>query len=232
MTTQLTWLGHGSWLITSGNHRIVLDPFVTDSPTAPLQVDEIDADYILVSHGHFDHVSDIVPIARRCNSTVVGMFEITSWLETNEQLTATEPMNLGGEIELPFGKVKMVQANHSSVLPDGSSGGVAAGFVIGFPEGRVYFACDTGLFLDMQLIGKMGIELAVLPIGDRFTMGPADSIEAIKLLTPRQVVPAHYNTWPPIEQDADAWAEAVRGETEAEPVVLEPGQSISLGPAD
>jgi L-ascorbate metabolism protein UlaG (beta-lactamase superfamily) len=105
---------------------------------------------------------------------------------------------------------------------------VPAGFVVSFPEGKVYFACDTGLFLDMQLIGKLGIELAVLPIGDRFTMGPADSIEAIKLVQPRRVAPAHYNTWPPIEQDAAAWAEEVSSETGAEPVVIEPGQSISL----
>ena len=228
MTTELRWLGHGSWLITSANQRIVLDPFLTNSPTAPLSIDELEADYILVSHGHFDHVDDLVPLASRCQATVIGMFEIINWLESKHEITATEPMNLGGEIELPFGKVKMVQATHSSVLPDGTSGGAPAGFVVSFPEGKVYFACDTGLFLDMQLIGKLGIELAVLPIGDRFTMGPADSIEAIKLLQPRRVAPAHYNTWPPIEQDAVAWAEAVKSETAAEPVVLEPGQSILM----
>ena len=228
MTTELMWLGHGSWLITSADQRIVLDPFLTNSPTAPLSIDELEADYILVSHGHFDHVDDLVPLASRCQATVIGMFEIINWLESKHEITATEPMNLGGEIELPFGRVKMVQATHSSVLPDGTSGGVPAGFVVSFPEGKVYFACDTGLFLDMQLIGKLGIELAVLPIGDRFTMGPADSIEAIKLLQPRRVAPAHYNTWPPIEQDAVAWAEAVKLETAAEPVVLEPGQSILM----
>jgi L-ascorbate metabolism protein UlaG (beta-lactamase superfamily) len=228
MTTELRWLGHGSWLITSADQRIVLDPFLTNSPTAPLSIDELEADYILVSHGHFDHVDDLVPLASRCQATVIGMFEIINWLESKHEITATEPMNLGGEIELPFGKVKMVQATHSSVLPDGTNGGVPAGFVVSFPEGKVYFACDTGLFLDMQLIGKLGIELAVLPIGDRFTMGPADSIEAIKLLQPRRVAPAHYNTWPPIEQDAVAWAEAVKSETAAEPVVLEPGQSILM----
>jgi L-ascorbate metabolism protein UlaG (beta-lactamase superfamily) len=228
MTTELRWLGHGSWLITSADQRIVLDPFLTNSPTAPLSIDELEADYILVSHGHFDHVDDLVPLASRCQATVIAMFEITNWLESKHEITATEPMNLGGEIELPFGRVKMVQATHSSVLPDGTSGGVPAGFVVSFPEGKVYFACDTGLFLDMQLIGKLGIELAVLPIGDRFTMGPADSIEAIKLLQPRRVAPAHYNTWPPIEQDAVAWAEAVKSETAAEPVVLEPGQSILM----
>jgi L-ascorbate metabolism protein UlaG (beta-lactamase superfamily) len=228
MTTELRWLGHGSWLITSADQRIVLDPFLTNSPTAPLSIDELEADYILVSHGHFDHVDDLVPLASRCQATVIAMFEITNWLESKHEITATEPMNLGGEIELPFGRVKMVQATHSSVLPDGTSGGVPAGFVVSFPEGKVYFACDTGLFLDMQLIGKLGIELAVLPIGDRFTMGPADSIEAIKLLQPRRVAPAHYNTWPPIEQDAVAWAEAVKLETAAEPVVLEPGQSILM----
>ena len=137
-------------------------------------------------------------------------------------------MNLGGTVALPFGKVKMTPALHSSQLPDGSDGGVPAGFLLTLAEGKVYFACDTALFSDMRLIGDAGIDLAVLPIGDHFTMGPDDSISAIRLIRPARVAPAHYNTFPPIRQDAQAWASQVRTETDAEPEVIEPGGTISL----
>ena len=123
----------------------------------------------------------------------------------------------------------MTLAHHSSQLPDGSYGGNPAGFLLSTGDGTIYFACDTALFGDMKLIGTTGVDLAVLPIGDLFTMGPAASIEAIRLIQPRQVAPAHYNTWPPIQQDAQAWAAQVRQETNAKPLVLEPGGIIQLG---
>jgi L-ascorbate metabolism protein UlaG (beta-lactamase superfamily) len=113
-------------------------------------------------------------------------------------------------------------------MPDGTYGGVPGGFLLTLAAQRVYFACDTALFLDMKLIGSGGLELAVLPIGDLFTMGPDDSIDAIKLLSPKRVAPCHYGTWPPIAQDADAWAEKVRSHTAAEPIVLKPGGKIEL----
>ncbi|MCG8586749.1 MAG: MBL fold metallo-hydrolase, partial [Pirellulales bacterium] len=113
--------------------------------------------------------------------------------------------------------------------PDGANGGNPGGFLLTFADGkRVYFACDTALFSDMRLIGSGGLDAAVVPIGDRFTMGPADSVEAVKLLEPRRAVPAHYNTWPPIEQDAHAWADRVRDKTDAQPVVLQPGETLEL----
>jgi L-ascorbate metabolism protein UlaG (beta-lactamase superfamily) len=137
-------------------------------------------------------------------------------------------MNIGGAYHFPFGRVKMTIAHHTSMLPDGSNGGSPAGFLVSFPEGNVYFACDTGLFYDMKLIGSCGLALAALPIGDNFTMGPDDALEAVKLLSPKRVVPVHRNTWPLIAQDAAAWAERVRKETSAEPIVLEPGGKIVL----
>ena len=137
-------------------------------------------------------------------------------------------MNIGGQVKLDFATVKMVPALHSSQLPDGSNGGVPAGFVVMADEKKIYFACDTALFSDMQLIGKMGIDLAVLPIGDLFTMGVDDSIEAIKLINPKSVLPTHYNTFPPIEQDAAAWSKRVATETSAQPIVLKPGESHEL----
>lgn len=228
MTTELTWLGHGTWLMESGGHRILLDPFLNDNPSSPVKADEVDAEFILVSHGHFDHIADAAAIASRCGSKVVAIFEIAQWLANEHGVKDTLGMNIGGGVDLPFGRVKMTPALHSSQLPDGSYGGCPGGFVITLPEGNVYFACDTALFSDMQLIGKQGIELAVLPIGDLFTMGPEDSIAATKLINPKRVAPAHYNTWPPIEQDAKAWAEKIKEQTIAEPIVVKPGGKISL----
>lgn len=225
--TTLTWLGHGAWSIETNGARLLLDPFLDEQPTAPVKAEEVEADYLLISHGHFDHVGDAAAIARRCDATIVANYEITTWFE-QQGIAKTEPMNLGGSIELPFGRVKLTPAWHSSQLPDGTYGGNPGGFLLALESHRVYFACDTSLFPGMQWIGRGGLDAAVLPIGDRFTMGPEDAVEATKWLKPRVVLPAHYNTWPPIAQDAEAWARRVRQETEAEPVVLSPGGSYTL----
>lgn len=227
MATTLRWLGHNCWLLSTGEHTILVDPFLNDSPTAPVKATAVKPDYILVSHGHFDHMADAAEIAQRTGATVVSNFEICQWLGKHG-VKSSEPMNIGGTIELPFGRVKSTIAHHSSELPDGSGGGNPGGFLLSLPKCTIYFACDTGLFLEMQLIGAAGLDLAVLPIGDRFTMGPSDSLEAIKLLAPKRVAPAHYNTWPPIAQDAQAWAARVRAETKCEPIVLDPGGTINL----
>lgn len=229
MSTTITWLGHNAWSIETGGKAILVDPFLNDSPTAPVKAADVKANFILLSHGHGDHVGDTVSIAKRTGATVLCNFEVGEWLQ-KKGLTGDKVvgMNPGGGIKQPFGHIKFTIAHHSSSMPDGSYGGVPGGFVLTLENARVYFACDTALFLDMKLIGSDGLDLAVLPIGDRFTMGPVDSIEAIKLLSPKRVAPCHYNTWPPIAQDATAWAEQVRSHTAAEPVVLEPGGQIAL----
>lgn len=226
--TKLTWLGHASWLIETGEHRILLDPFLNDSPTAPCKAEEVDADFILISHGHFDHIADAASIANRCQATVICPFEISEWLSKNHGVSNAIGMNLGGTTQLPFGKLRMTLAFHSSQLPDGSYGGNPSGFVLHLSDGAIYFACDTCLFSDMKLIGELGIDLAVLPIGDLFTMGPEESVRAVEFLQARRVAPSHYNTWPPIEQDANAWATLVREKTKAEPIVVQPGESFTL----
>ena len=225
--TELTWLGHGSWLVRTGGHTLLVDPFLADSPTAPVKPEAVSPDFILVSHGHADHVADCVRIARRTSATVISNFEICQWV-TNQGVASTVAHNVGGGSQQPFGHVKLTIAHHSSSLPDGSNGGNPSGFLLTLAEGKVYFACDTALFYDMKLIGAAGIDLAVLPIGDLFTMGIDDSIEAIKLIEPKRVAPSHYNTWPPIAQDAQRWAERVRSETKAEPCVLQPGGKLAL----
>lgn len=218
----------------TGDQKILIDPFLDDSPTSPVKAADVEADYILLSHGHGDHVGDTVAIAKRTGATIITNYEISLWL-AGQGIDSGHAigMNPGGGISLPFGHVKMTQAHHSSSMPDGSYGGVPLGIVLTINNKRMYFACDTSMFLDMKLIGDPVIagsplDLAVLPIGDVFTMGPADSVESTKLLQAKQVLPCHYNTWPPIEQDAKAWADQIRKETVAEPIVLEPGGSITL----
>ncbi len=225
MTAVLTWLGHGTWLIETDDTKILLDPFLDDNPSSPVKAAEVEADYILISHGHFDHIADAVSIAKRTGAQVITVFEIAQWL--NQQgIENTLGMNIGGSVTLPFGKVTMTIAHHSSVLPDGTYGGNPAGFVLTIDRKRIYFACDTALFEDMVLIGSPRIDLAILPIGDLFTMGPEESLRAIELLAPMMVAPAHYNTWPPIEQDVEEWALNVRHVTTAQPRVVPPGGKI------
>jgi L-ascorbate metabolism protein UlaG (beta-lactamase superfamily) len=227
MALELTWLGHGGWSIAAGPHTVLLDPFLDDSPVARVKAADVAADYILVSHGHYDHIADVAKIAKRTGATAVSNYEICEWL-TKQGVKKTEPMNLGGAVDLPFGRVKLTIAHHSSTLPDGKPGGNPGGFLLTIEKEKVYFACDTALFGDMKLYGAEGLDLAVLPIGDRFTMGPDDAVRAVQLLEPRIVAPAHYNTWPPIAQDAAAWARKVRAETSAEPIVLEVMGKIAL----
>ena len=229
MTTTITWLGHNAWSIESAGTTILLDPFLNDSPTSSVKADAVKANYILLSHGHGDHLGDTVSIAKRTGATVLTNFEVGEWLK-KKGVAADKVigMNPGGGINQPFGHVKFTMAIHSSSMPDGTYGGVPGGFLLKIAEARIYFACDTALFLDMKLIGAGGLELAVLPIGDLYTMGVEDSIDALKLLNPKRVTPCHYNTWPPIAQDAAAWAERVRSHSAAEPIVLEPGGKISL----
>ncbi len=225
MVNEITWYGHATWLVKSGEHRILLDPFFDDNPAAPIKAADVSADTILISHGHFDHIADAASIAQRTGAEVLAIYEIASWLSAQHDVQNTTGMNIGGQVTRPWGSVKMVPAIHSSQLPDGSYGGEPAGFVLSLADTRIYFACDTALFGDMQLIGQMGIRLAVLPIGDLFTMGPQDSIQAAQWIQADQVLPTHYNTWPPIEQDAAAWAEALQSATDSQPVILQPGQT-------
>jgi L-ascorbate metabolism protein UlaG (beta-lactamase superfamily) len=229
MENTITWLGHNAWSVETGGKTILVDPFLNDSPTSPVKADRVKADFILLSHGHADHVGDTVAIARRTGAPVIANFEVTEWLKKQGVAeNKVVPMNPGGGREQPFGRVKLTVAHHSSSMPDGSYGGVPVGFLLELTGARIYLACDTALFLDMKLIGDGGLDLAVLPIGDVYTMGPEDSLHAIKLLNPKRVAPCHYNTWPEIMQDAAAWAERVRSHTAAEPVVLEPGGKVAV----
>jgi L-ascorbate metabolism protein UlaG (beta-lactamase superfamily) len=229
MSTRVQWLGHAGLLVEGGGRRILVDPFLTGNPKAAADASTIAADAILLSHGHGDHLGDTIAIAKRTGIPVVSNFEVGEYLGS-QGLTNLESMNHGGGIQL-FDEVhvQLTWAVHSSSLPGGGYGGNPCGFLIKFADGtRIYDAADTALFGDMALIAEGGIDLAILPIGDYYTMGPSEAIRAIKLIQPRLVMPIHYDTFPPIRQDAHAWAEKVRQETAATPVVPEPGGWVEV----
>lgn len=228
MTTKITWYGHATLGIETGGYKILVDPYFRDNPSASVDEASMEADFILVSHGHGDHVGDTISIAKRTGATVISNFEIVGWLE-GRGIVKTHPQHLGGGHRHPFGYLKLTLAFHGSGLPDGSYGGNPAGFLLRTNAGeKIYLACDTGLFGDMSLIGDEGIDLAVLPIGDNFTMGPEDALKAVKLIRPRHVIPVHYDTWQLIVQDPVDWAKKVERETEAQVHILKPGQSFAL----
>ncbi len=229
MAVVLTWLGHSAFTIQIGQHTLLLDPFLTGNPLAAAKPDEMEPDFILLSHGHGDHVGDAPEIARRTGAVVVANNEIAGWMQRKQKVAKTHGLNPGGGVQLPFGRVELTIAHHSSSLPDGSYGGQPNGILILTNEGKnIYFAGDTSVFLDMQLIGQRGLDLAILPIGDYFTMGIDGSLQAIEFLRPKVVIPMHYNTFDAIAQDASSWARRVQNETDAQPVVLDPGGSYQL----
>ncbi len=166
-------------------------------------------------------------IAKRTDATVVSNYEIQTWL-ANQGIEKAHPQHIGGGFDYPWGRLKLTIAQHGSALPDGSYGGNPCGFLLYLEGKKIYHACDTGLFYDMKLIGEEGIDLAILPIGDNFTMGPDDALRAVKLIEPKQVIPIHYDTFDVIKQDPHAWAERVQKETSAKATVMNPGESLAL----
>jgi L-ascorbate metabolism protein UlaG (beta-lactamase superfamily) len=219
MSVQLTWLGHATWLVESDEHKLIIDPFLTENPVATYPASDVQVEYVLLTHGHFDHIADAATIAKRCNAKLVASYEVATWFAEKHSITDTLGMNIGGAVAMPFGKLKMTQAIHSSQLPDGSYGGPAAGFLIEIGGKRIYFAGDTALFSDMQLIARGGLDAAVLPVGDLFTMGVEDSVQAAQWLGAKLVFPSHYGTWPPIEQDVVGWAKQIQTNTSSKAVV-------------
>jgi L-ascorbate metabolism protein UlaG (beta-lactamase superfamily) len=227
MTTKLTWYGHATLGLETGGYQVLVDPFFTGNPAASVSADTLRADYILITHGHGDHVGDAIPIAKRTQATVISNHEIATW--AGNQGVKSHGQHLGGGYHHPFGYLKLTLALHGSALPDGSDGGNPAGFLLTtLDEKKIYLAGDTGLFGDMALIGEEGLDLAVIPIGDNFTMGPEDALRAVKLLKPKVVIPIHFGTWDLIAQDAAAWADRVNKQTGTQVVVLKPGESYTV----
>lgn len=228
MTAALTYHGHACFTIEGAGKTIWLDPFLSDNPQADIGVDDVEeADYVLVSHGHGDHFGDALAVARKTGATIISNDEIACYC--GERQAAAHGLHIGGGYEFPFGRVKMTIAHHGSSLPDGSYGGNPGGFLFDVEGTRIYFAGDTALFYEMKLLAEeKPIDVALLPIGDNYTMGPDDALRAVEFLTPRLVIPMHYNTFEVIQQDPHAFAERVKASTRADCLVLSPGESISV----
>ena len=227
MTVKFTFYGHASIGIETSRFHILVDPFFSHNPKAIVSADALPADFILVTHGQGDHLGDSLSIAKRTGAMIISNAEIANWAAAKG--VKSHGQHIGGGFHHPFGYLKLTNALHGSALPDGANGGNPVGFLLTTLEGqKIYMAGDTGLFGDMKLIGDEGLDLAAIPIGDNFTMGPADALRAVEFLHPKVVVPIHYNTFPPIQQDPYAWAKLVEEKTTTKVQVMSPGESLTI----
>jgi len=227
---KITFFGHSAFLFSQNNVSALFDPFLKENPLRVGLSYDVKADYILVSHGHRDHLGDTVELALRHNSKVISIFEISNYL-ASKGLNNLVPMNIGGEVKTDFGYVRMVMAIHSSSILDGESplnGGFPAGFVVNFFGNTIYFAGDTGLFGDMKLIGDLySIDIALLPVGGHFTMNTRDALYAIDMLRPKLVIPMHFNTWPVISADVNSFIKELENKG-VKGVCLDVDESIEI----
>ncbi|MCK5125007.1 MAG: metal-dependent hydrolase [candidate division Zixibacteria bacterium] len=225
---KLTFLGHSCVSATDGKYKIVIDPFLTGNPQATLTPEEIDVDYILATHGHSDHLGDSIAISKRTGATIIAPNELAVWV-TNKGAQAHN-MHIGGAYSFEFGRVKLTIAHHGSAA--GESGleytGNPCGFVFSIGGKTVYHTGDTGLFLDMKLIGELdNIDVMFVPIGDNFTMGIDDAVKAVEFVNPKVVVPIHYNTWDIINAEPEDFKKRLDG-SGVDVVILKPNESLEL----
>jgi L-ascorbate metabolism protein UlaG (beta-lactamase superfamily) len=225
---KITYYGHSCFAACAGGKTLLFDPFISPNELARnIDVDQVQADYIMISHGHTDHLADAARIAKRTGAMIISNFEITVWF--NQQgLQRTHPLNHGGGHQFDFGRVKFVNAIHSSGLPDGAYGGNPGGFVVETADGSFYYSGDTALTMDMKLIPLFTkLRFAALPIGDNFTMGVADALKAAEFVECAEVLGLHYNTFAPIQIDTEKALQTFK-DAGRRLHLLQPGESRDL----
>ena len=219
---KLQFLGHACFLLDDGAHKVLTDPFLTGNALAAAAADQVEADFIFVTHGHSDHTGDAQAIAQRTGATVCCTVDLADGV-FGPAGVRVQVGNLGGTIPMPFGSAKFFQAIHGSGVP----GCLSCGFIFEMGGKKIYHAGDTALMTDMALLAEEDIDVALRPIGDVLTMGPADALRAVKMIRPKLVVPMHYDTFPPIAQDPAAFADAVQA-AGFQAKFLRPGESLEL----
>jgi len=226
----LTWHGHSCFLLeTDGGQRIITDPWLDENPAADIKSSDVGSlDYILVSHGHFDHFADCIKLAKQTGATVISTFELVSFCQ-EKGVEKGHGMNIGGAYVFDFGRVKLTPALHTGTIAGDENGTHTtdcSGFLLSLNEGqRLYHAGDTALIMDMQLL-RGSVDVAILPIGDNFTMGPEDAARAVEMIEPDVVIPMHYNTFPVIEQNPESFRTLVGDAATVE--ILQPGGSYTF----
>ena len=225
---EITYLGHSCFNLEINGVHVLLDPFITPNDLAgDINVDSLKPDFILLSHGHADHVADVEKIYNNSKATVVSNFEVINWFQ-NKGIEKGHPMNHGGKWTFDFGVVKMVNAVHSSSMPDGSYGGNPAGFVIQTKESTFYYSGDTALHMDMKLIAEeFKIDFAFLPIGDNFTMDIKDALKASDFVGTNKIIPMHFDTFPYIKIDHKN-VKKLAEESKKELLLLKIGEKINV----
>jgi L-ascorbate metabolism protein UlaG (beta-lactamase superfamily) len=222
---KITYHGHSCFLLEGNKQSVIFDPFLKDNPLAKIKPDDVKADAILVSHGHFDHVGDAVEISKNNNAIIIAPFELANYFQNKG--AKSHPMNIGGSYHFPFGTVKLTIAHHGSTTETGATGN-PCGFILYMDDKVVYHAGDTGLFSDMRLIGEMNhIDVALIPIGDNFTMGISDALKAVEFLRPKIAIPMHYNTFDMIKQDPKQFIDSLKG-SPTKGVLLLAGDSVEI----
>jgi L-ascorbate metabolism protein UlaG (beta-lactamase superfamily) len=223
---EIRFLGHATFELSEGDARVLVDPFLSpNNPAAPVSADDVDATHILLTHGHADHCADAVAVAKRTGAECAAIVELANWLGEQGIESVRDP-NLGGTEEFDWGWAKLVPAWHTNTLPDGTAIGTCAGLVINIGGKTVYHLGDTCLFGDLKLIAESTpVDVALIPIGGHYTMDRHDAVTAAKLVGAETVIPMHYNTFPPVEADPEAFKADVESKTSSKVVVLEPGES-------
>lgn len=223
---KLTYLSHSSFLLDDGTHRIIIDPFITGNPNAPVKADDVSADFVVLTHAHGDHLGDGLDIAKKHDALVIAVNELANY--ASSQGVNAHNMHIGGSYQFPFGRLKFTIAHHGSSSPDGQYMGEPAGVVITMGGKTVYHTGDTGLFLDMQLIGERDdIDCMMAPIGDNFTMGIDDAVKAVEFVQPKLAIPIHYNTFPVIAADPEEFRAKVE-KNGFQARVMQFGETIEL----